>query len=130
VYEVSVSHDEGVARLMRSDPEGRIYIGRTRNLRNRLRGFLRGIEQGRGHAGANIVYDMSPRQKRWFAAEVLEGRLRYRFVEAAESKQDRPERKAILDYLHAFGELPPFNGVLPGGKGSRAQRRRARRRTD
>ena len=123
VYQVSLNREGGIRRLLDDDPDGVLYIGESKRLSRRLAGFLHGMTRGRGHSGSNIVHQMGQDRKELFCEGIAKEQYRYRYVETPLSARHKIEKAELKAYLNRFGELPPFNAALPGGKGKRADTR-------
>jgi hypothetical protein len=96
-------------RVLCSDPDGVLYIGRSGPEHKRIGSLIKSLSPGgdpqRHHAG--IRYSKSRRLQEQFPFD----RLVVTFVAAEEPKQ--AEHEAIQLYFANFGEVPPLNGNEP-----------------
>lgn len=108
-----------LARLDGDDRAGILYIGKTKNLRNRLWAFW----CGGTHTAGSYLYsnpDIATRVlgTRCVGMKVVEtamGRLRARIAyPVRRDRLDRAEQAVLGAYVRRYGELPPLNFSLPG----------------
>ncbi len=92
VYEIALA-DRAFIYSVRTSPV--IYIGRSRNLRNRLRAHLRNHEK--------------------FGAEMGEGRFIFRFATVACARLQTAEAELARAFCWSHGALPSYNVVTPSG---------------
>jgi hypothetical protein len=132
VYAIIVVDGSGrrvtISRCCKRDPAGIIYIGRSTNLRSRIRTLQRMICPGDSEpAEAGHIFGLTYRRCKKFQKRYPPSRLMFTFRHCAES--DTREISLLSRYLDSFGELPPGNATLPrpvvelsrkaGGRGHR-----------
>lgn len=113
VYEIRWALEgapQPISRANGTDCSGCLYIGKSQNLKNRLKRFRNGIRRAaKGHANRNIhsgaltysYYDF----KRKFRPEQLQAR----YARLSKDEIDRAEGKLILIYVRTYLDKPPLN---------------------
>lgn len=94
-----------LARVGGTDKSGVLYIGRSRNLRARLRGLRRMLFDGAaaGHVAGRTYKVSLPIQK-----IASPSRIAFRFT-PCDDYCDK-EQRMLRRYFREFGEVPPLNG--------------------
>jgi len=94
-----------LARVGGKDSQGVLYIGRSQNLRSRLRSLRRMLFDGAplGHI-AGLTYRASPAIRRFAPPS----RIAFHFKASDDYKEQ--ERKRLRTYFRKYGEVPPLNG--------------------
>ena len=98
-----------IPRIGGIDPDGIIYIGKTKRLRRRIEAFL-----GGRHSGGGMYFRVYRRLKR--REPYREHSLQFRVMAGTDNNITTREREMLQRYLRRFCELPPFNSTVPGGK--------------
>ena len=112
VYFIYSLNDNGLPiesqRLLGTDTEGVLYIGKSNNLRDRLRMLWRVLNPeykttahtfGSKYNSYKILREYFPHDK--FAIKFEESKLPLEL-----------EKKSLKYYLNTFGEVPPFNSSI------------------
>jgi hypothetical protein len=107
-----------INRLLGSDEDAILTIGKTKNMEARRKQFACGLEKCYGHSEANLLYLLInySRLKRVVSKPSVE----YRFTKR-ETDQLAIEHEAALlrAYIVRHGELPPLNSILPDRYGEK-----------
>ncbi len=109
--------DRPIRRIGGDDAIGTLYVGKAKNLRNRLWAFWKASHSASGFLWthpqmARIVLDKPIRTVT--DVEKHLGKLRARYsTPIDEHYLDNAERAIIFAYIHCFGEAPPLNLSLP-----------------
>jgi hypothetical protein len=101
-----------IDRFLRNDKDGIISIGKTKNMEERRRDFLRGINKGSSHSSANLFYLMKNNCHN-FKKKYRNFQIQYRFKVVSDKNLEKEEEKLIKDYFKKFGELPLLNSSIP-----------------
>jgi hypothetical protein len=94
-----------ISRLVGTDSEGIVYIGKSIRLRPRIEDFLGGRHSGGGTYF--LVYRHLIRSDRF-----RNHSLQFRILACQKPELEIKE----ANMLRKFCELPPFNSTVPGGK--------------
>jgi hypothetical protein len=105
-----------IPRFLGTDPSGLLCIGKTTNMEKRRLQFLRGIEKGRGHSEANLLYIL--RQYSTLEIDYRDYGYEYRFVPVEAGQARALEETEIKTYVRTFGEAPPLNSAIPDRYGT------------
>lgn len=115
-----VSYGQSVNRIFGCDEAGILYIGKAKNLRDRVHQFYRS-----DHNVSWFLYNHRDIARKYMSKEIKDfddekemapyvGELNIRYAEAeSESQAEYLERVAIFSYLKLFGEVPPLNSSIP-----------------
>lgn len=109
--------DRPIPRIGGIDNTSVVYIGKAKNLRNRLWGFWKANHSASGFLWthptmAHIVLDKPIRSVS--DVEKYLGKLRVRYsTPIDEFLLDDAERALLFAYIQCFGEAPPLNLSLP-----------------
>jgi len=112
-----ISGGRPISRIGGDDRHGILYIGKARNLRERLWSFWYANHNASGFlwtnpALARIVFHRVIRTVT--DVETHLGRLKYRVSTPINLRDlDRAERAVLCAYIGRFGEAPPLNHNLP-----------------
>jgi hypothetical protein len=115
VYIIRGEH--AIQRIGGIDRTGILYIGKTKNLRNRIWQFLEANHTASGFLWthptiARLVIDPLIRTKD--DVEDNLGKLKVMYSTPLKEKQlDNAERILLFTYINKFGEAPPLNFSLP-----------------
>jgi hypothetical protein len=112
-----ITSDYAIPRIGGSDEKSIIYIGKTKNLRNRLWGFWKANHTASGvlwtHPTMACIVLNKPIRNIRDVEEQL-GKLQVCYsTPIDEHLLDRAERALIFAYIQRFGEAPPLNMSLP-----------------
>jgi len=112
--------DRHIPRMGGTDKKGILYIGSSRKIGNRIDSFWNAAHQASG------VLWVHPRlAKLVFKKEIKDKSKVERLIEELEIKLAVPirrqelklaEKAALFAYMFQFGELPPLNFTIPGGR--------------
>jgi hypothetical protein len=115
VYAVRVLNEGRVCRIPRflgTDPNGILTIGMTTNFDRRRRQFIRGMNHGRGHTAANLLYPLKTRKL--FHSTIPEPSYQICFRRAKDEANARSwEELLTRQYVRRFGEAPPLTSLVP-----------------
>ena len=112
-----ISRDRPIQRIGRVDKMSIIYIGKTKNIRERLWAFWKGDHSASGllwtHISmAQIVLDESIRSVS--DVEKYLGTLTAMYSAPIDKLMlDDAERTLLFAYIQCYGEAPPLNSSLP-----------------
>lgn len=113
LYQIRMINPENrtipIPRLCGVDPEGIVYIGKSIRLRPRIESFLKGRHSGGG------LYRLAYQRLRKFQP-YRDFSLQFRVIVCAQDEIGVKEANLLRRYFRRFGELPPFNSTVPGGK--------------
>jgi hypothetical protein len=132
IYQIRMVNEGGhpltVNRIMGVDGEGLIYIGKAgpkRTLGSRIRRFVKVSQWAKArHSGGETYVLLSVNLIRLEHA-YRKHRVQYRVMrvggvgsqtggqETLRQKIEEEESKALADYFHKYGELPPCNSSFP-----------------
>lgn len=109
---------EKIGRWLGDDLAGILYIGKTDNLKNRLKRIRNGCNSGgnwtnasnSGHPAGNMIWLL----RSDMIKDIKPKNLQYQYEEKksdAEAKID--EENAIRKYVRKYGEVPPLNSNIP-----------------
>jgi hypothetical protein len=99
-----------IARAGRMDPHGILYVGRSGNLRTRVRTFWNGLSDQNlevAHSAANtyVHFDLQKRfSKRWLY-------VTWNAMDRGREKQ--AEKKVLDEYFRTYFDTPPLNLTVP-----------------
>jgi|GEM_PF-5116333 len=113
-----VSRDSPVDRVFEQDSSGILYIGKAKNLRERVHQFYRS-----DHNASWFLYCHRDLARKYISSEITDheekvapyvGQLNISYAEANdEAHAEEIERVAIFSYVKKFGEVPPLNNSIP-----------------
>ena len=107
VYEIGASingQPQPINRAKDVDKNGLLYIGKTKNIRKRIKNFWRHVrEEGNQHTAAEtyLLYEYNTK----FQRESLQAR----WLALPEGMQKKAEWKLIDEYLEKYLDSPPLN---------------------
>lgn len=102
----------GILRLLKLDPNGRLYIGKANVFTQRFINLLKSLNpdlKGSGHDFAYAYMRLSAVSEA-FPVETLRFTLRF------SPTPYETEQEELQSYCQEFGELPPFNAVSRAGQ--------------
>jgi hypothetical protein len=99
-----------ISRANGTDDSGCLYIGKSVNLKNRLRKFRRGIQLGaEGRPTPNIHSGTYTYSFYDFARKFKPDQLECRYAELPRSEIDHTEGDLLLRYVQTHLDKPPLN---------------------
>jgi hypothetical protein len=99
-----------ISRANGTDCSGFLYIGKSQNLKNRLRRFRNGIRTAaKGHANRNIHSRALTYSYFDFTRKYRPEQLQGRYARLPKAKIDCAEGKLILSYVRTYLDKPPLN---------------------
>ena len=101
-----------IERLLEKDTDGILVIGKTKNLKNRLKQFNNALGKGKGHSEGNTLFLI----KEQFDRKFKNPSLWYWYKEVRECDLDKEEAEEIKQYMNVFGEVPSLNSNIPQKK--------------
>lgn len=106
-----------IARLLGTDPEGVLCIGKAGSLSRRLYHFRRAAERRdpqnyASHSEGNLLRMLCERTD--FEARYGPWDWMVSFFECEADGLAEAEQQAIREYFRVFGEVPPINSAIPG----------------
>jgi hypothetical protein len=142
IYQIRIVGTDGIpypiGRFIRVDEEGVLYIGKagpSRTLATRIREFQNVSQFGTAsHSGGEtylLVYMNLMQSNPAYKNCKLQYRVMHLYADKVSSmasedtlkhKIEEEEIKALADYFHKFGELPPCNSSFPGKFGTFSNR--------
>lgn len=106
IYCYNKNRPRKIGRTLKIDDKGLLFIGKAVNLQRRLKNFIRGIKEGKGHSGGARFrfYNLSNKRK---LGNCLKFKVNYK------CPPEHWEAKSLSEYWDKFGELPPLNAQEP-----------------
>jgi len=107
VYQLSSvinGHTQPIHRVDGIDENGLLYIGKTKNLKSRIRGFWRYITSEKGNNTAGFTYIFYDYERKFKPDQ-----LQVRWMLLPEDEIDEIETKLLDDYLNKYLDSPPLN---------------------
>jgi hypothetical protein len=112
-----ITSGKPINRLAKTDPRGIVYIGESKNLRNRLWSFWYAQHPASGFLWENPDLASKIIGKKCKSHEDVENILGHFTVKVAtpihKDSLDSAERATLYAYIKTYGELPPLNFSLP-----------------
>jgi hypothetical protein len=93
-----------IQRIFQPDKDGILHLGHTKNLKVRIRSFLRGTRTGKEHSEAMRYHRLKDKYKRYGYSLVQIG-----YLKLSLKKSKKLELEWFEKYSRDFGELPPLN---------------------
>jgi hypothetical protein len=117
VYKIRLKDNEGfvvsIDRFLGKDKKGILCIGKTKNMETRRKKFVRGIQHGKAHSEARLIYLIKTYCKK-FQEKYSDPKYEYSFEKVLTKEEaERKETQLIKDYIKQYGEAPPFNSAIP-----------------
>lgn len=112
-----ISLEKSIRRMKGVDKTGILYVGKSSNLRSRLRAFWNCWHPASGFLWdhlklANIILGKTFQNKDDLG--VFLGKLRVKVASLIFQKElEKAERAVLYSYMFRYGELPPLNFSLP-----------------
>jgi predicted GIY-YIG superfamily endonuclease len=123
IYRIRLVHQSNekavvINRFLNKDSNGIIYIGKTTNLKRRLKFFVNAYQNtyNDNHSGGNLLHYL-------ISNKIIENFRKKYFLQFSyihiKSKKDidniltKEERKKLIEYFKKFGELPVLNSETP-----------------
>lgn len=105
-------YKDGIPRLLDYDDDYILSIGKTNDIKVRIRKFKTAMNKGRDktHSEGRTLFLINKDIK--FKITIADVEYRYRQVK----EPDIEEKKEFKDYFEKYGEVPPLNGCIPGRK--------------
>jgi hypothetical protein len=115
-----IRREKPIQRIGGQDNKGIVYIGKSSDLAKRLNDFWNAV-----HPASATLWEIAPMAKIYLGDQIKVpkdivdplSRLLIRVALPIKRNQlDEAERSVFLAYLWHFGELPPLNFSIPGGR--------------
>lgn len=130
IYQIRMVNQDGnprsIPRLMGTDEEGILYIGKVtpnRTLAKRIREFQSAARFGSASHSGGETYVLVWMNLIQSDPAYKDCKIQYRVMslyadlgvqEDFRHRIEEEESKALADYFHKYGELPPCNSSFPG----------------
>jgi excinuclease UvrABC nuclease subunit len=98
-----------INRVINTDDNGLLYIGKSENLRTRIKSLTKTINNL--DSTNNHIFGVKYNRNSLFKKTFLPKQLSIIFT--TETNCKNKEDELLKNYLHKFGELPPFNSNFP-----------------
>jgi len=99
-----------IPRVRGVDKQGLLLIGRSENIENRRKRFIRSEEgRGPGHSEGQLLFLMKQ-----FFEKLKEQQIRFNFDKVDSKKEaEEMEKEELRKYFKIHLELPPLNSAMP-----------------
>jgi hypothetical protein len=105
IHSYDNGHPTGLNRVLGTDEEGVLYIGRSVNLRERLRMFWRVLDPKLKATAHTFGTKYNDNKKLWEAFPLKSLYVSYRIT----TEPKKLESELLDKYFSKYGEVPPFN---------------------
>lgn len=118
VYRIRLACDGkpvAIPRFLETDVDGILAIGKSICLEDRRSKFPGAVKRGRGHSEINLLHVL----ERFSSLSVVHpgAGYEYAFIPLRTKEEAEAEESRLLKtYLLRFGEVPPLNSAIPGGR--------------
>lgn len=112
IYKIRIKNNP-IDRLLGQDKQGILAIGKSNDLKKRLKQFYKGFTEGKSHSEGKTLHLIMKNNPKW--GEEIIDKLEFTYtVTKTEEEAIKLEEKEIKTYFKKFGEVPPLNSAIPG----------------
>ncbi len=101
-----------ISRFLGEDKNGILSIGKSKNIKQRLKQFYKGFTEKKYHSEGKTLFIIAQKHPSWMKLHINHLEYSYCLTKTDEQAIEYEELE-IKKYFNKFGEVPPLNSIIP-----------------